>query len=251
MPSIWNGFDTNPHTLPDACAVCAGAIGGNFLRLPCGHGGPESYPLHVECMIRSLMPVERGTPQQAPRCPICRGGIDTETLTEVADYIRQDKLVTFPSEDGIAISQPLCQTPEQKASFLSLITTAHEAIHGGELEPSDQETSPAYYDHLSQIAEELINSINNSIEEHNYTLEEIDQKMLEIQDLDAHLLERSGRIALLDHVGWAIAGGDFGEIYDRLVSLRTQLERSREQLTEEREQKQREAEEQDHAHHFA
>ncbi|NKD86281.1 E3 ubiquitin protein ligase [Haematospirillum jordaniae] len=250
MPSIWNGFDTNPHTLPDTCVVCAGAIGGSFLRLPCGHGGPESYPLHVECMIRSLVPVT-GTTAQAPRCPICRGGIDTETLTEVADYIRQDKLVTFPSEDDIAISQPPCQSVEQRRDFLSLLIEAHEVIPGGILEPEGQETNPAYYDHLSQTAEELINSINNSIEEHTYTLEEIDQKILEVQDLDAHLIERSGRIALLDHAGWAIAGGDFGEIYNRLSGIRTQLQESRERLTKEREQKQHEAEEQGHAHHFA
>ncbi|AMW35936.1 hypothetical protein HEQ62_09900 [Haematospirillum jordaniae] len=201
-------------------------------------------------MIRALVPIE-STTAQAPRCPICRGGIDTETLTEVADYIRQDKLVTFPSEDDIAISQPPCQTAEQRARFLSLVTAAYEAIHGGELEPSDQEASPAYYDYLSQIAEELINSINNSVEEHTYTLEEIDQKILEIQDLDAHLMERSGRIALLDHAGWAIAGGNFEEIYNRLSGIRTQLQESRERLTKEREQKQHKAEEQGHAHHFA
>lgn len=247
MKSIWSGFDTNPHTLANDCAICLGANGGDFLKLPCGHGSAGLYPMHVGCTIQSFAPVEGGK-ATAPHCPVCRTPIDIKTLTRIADYIRQNKVVAFPDENDVRQEQPLCSAPEQKTAFLNLVRDAHEAIPGGSIEMEYDEDDPQYYEHMIAEADQLIDRIREETEEHTYSLEEIDQARQELEKIEDRIISTSGRIALLDHTGWALEK-DLGEIYESLLEARTHLQEADNRLREEREKKQRE-EERDHASHL-
>lgn len=247
MKSIWNGFDTNPHTLANGCAICSGAAGGDFLKLPCGHGSADLYPMHVSCIIQSLAPIE-GDQATPPRCPVCRAPIDMKTLAGLADYITQNKAVTFPDENGIRREEPLCPAPEQKKAFLDLVVNAHEAIPGGSIEMEDHEDRAEYYDSMIAEADQLIDRIREGTEEHIYSLEDLDQAGQELEAIKNRITSVSGRVALLDHSSWAIIGADFGEIYEKLLMALRRLQEIDDRLRKEREEKQREEEHRHKAH---
>ena len=95
---IWNGFASKPHVLPQACVICAGEIGGEFIQFACGHGGIDQDPLHVACAVESFNPPDPDAPQPA-RCPLCREEVDQDTLAILADYVQRNAVVAFPNDD--------------------------------------------------------------------------------------------------------------------------------------------------------
>lgn len=173
-----------------------------------------------------------------------------ETLTGLADYITQNKVVAFADEDGNRREEPLCPEPEQKTAFLDLVMHAHEAIPGGSVEMEDHEGHAQYYDSVIAEADQIIDRIRERTEEHTYSLEDLDQAGQELEGIQNRITSVSGRVALLDHSGWAIVGADFGEIYEKLLMALSRLQEIDDRLRKEREEKQHE-EEHDHIAHVS
>lgn len=80
-----------------------------FFTLSCGHGASGQGPLHVKCLIQSFAPVDADHPMP-PRCPLCRAGVDQETLGELVRSVRRNAVVDFPDEHGQHQQERLCAT---------------------------------------------------------------------------------------------------------------------------------------------
>lgn len=250
MKKIWNGFDTDPHTLPDNCIVCMGGVTGDFLALPCGHGAPGDYPIHVECAIRSFEPAVDDA-KIPPRCPACRTTVDADTLMEVTNYVTQNSVISFPDNDDLRQEKNIYDTDADKIKLLSIISNAHDYIPNVDtLEPTNDELSLKYYEDMMIEAERMDRDIRSRIEEHEYTLEDMEQKEQDIGFMKRQIENASGRLALFAHHNWVFFEFDFTDLYARLVESKNSLEATGKNLREQREEKQKE-EEEEHRHHHA
>lgn len=258
MKKIWNGVDVTPNVLPRDCGVCYGAYGGEFSALPCGHGVPESYPLHVGCVVRSLDAALEE--EREPSCPICRSPIDDETLNRLADCIRRNQEVTFPGDDGTLQKERLWESEAEQKKLVDIMVRVREKIDPShaEVQPEDGEYSEAHYRPLIEEAHELAQDIERGLAERAYTLEEMQEKQEQLDGLEDRLSVSAGKVAQYDALGWADAADEatahllppsFSEIYTMLLNERESLEGTEARLRQEKEEMmRREEEERNHMH---
>ncbi|NKD86282.1 hypothetical protein HEQ63_08820 [Haematospirillum jordaniae] len=249
MKRIWNGSETDPHTRPGECAICMGGSGGEFLRLTCGHGAPDLYPIHVTCAVLSFStPVDDY--KLPPRCPICRATVDTDTLLEVANYVQQNKIITFPDDNDEEAEQSVYQSEEERGTLMSIISDAHDMVPDAEiLDPTNEELSLKYYQDMINEVESMTHEIQSGIEERLYTLEDLEQKEQDISFVEEKIDRISGRLSLFSHHNWVFFEFRFDELYRRLMESKEKLVETTKKIRMEREEKQRE-EEEEHRHHL-
>ncbi|NKD77290.1 hypothetical protein HEQ60_05885 [Haematospirillum sp. H1815] len=249
MKRIWNGFDTDPHTPPDECTICMGGSGGEFLRLPCGHGAPNLYPIHVTCAVLSF-PTPEDDYKLPPRCPVCRTTVDTDTLLEVANYVQQNKIITFPDDNDAAVEQSVYQSEEEGGTLMSILSDAHDMVPDAQiLDPTNEELSLKYYQDMINEAENMTQEIQSGIEERSYTLEDLEQKENDIDFIEDKIDKMSGRLSLFAHHNWIFFEFKFNELYARLLGSKEKLVETSKKIRMEREEKQRE-EEEEHRHNL-
>ena len=207
MNDIWNGFSSTPHTLPDACLICAGAQGGDFMQLPCGHGGPEQDPMHVKCVITSFQPADPHDPQP-PRCSICRTNVNSETLTELADYIGQGTVASYPVDYGKTKQERIYKDAAEGIQLIRAVTKAQRRLPGdSEIQPTDNERHTAHWEDAIHEMDERLQTLWGDIAEERYTPAEFEQKQAEFDALTQEILVLSGRATLFENNA-AIFGED-------------------------------------------
>ena len=228
MKIIWNGFETEPHTLPKNCAICLGSFDGEFVRLPCSHGAPDRDPLHIRCVIEALN--SGPGPLQSPRCPICRKAIDERTISRISGYVHRNKCVEFPDDDDVKQKKPVCETEQdQKILLMRTLVGAASSDEQSDLNTSSDEKIRQVLDHAEQFAEQ----IRPSLECHTYTLEDLIEKERELEKLEEDLSVYIGRGAQMERMG----GGLFPEFRDALaplLSVRQQIEDLEERIQQEK-----------------
>ena len=232
MGKIWSGFDTTPPTLPKACVVCLGCVGGDFIRLGCSHGGADCSPIHVSCLVRNFA-VSDPTNPQLPWCPVCRTQIDSDTLSQLAGYVRQHRCVKFPGDAGT--DEEVHTSDVEREKLLKFIVDAEERCLGHDIEPTPDENRRQYYDDLMSRAESLAGTLRKGVEEGTLTREDMDQGLRDLGEVEQRLSVCAGRVALLDHLDWAIQGSSLSEIHDQLVRVRQEIEDVRHSVRKQRE----------------
>lgn len=247
MKIVWNGFDTDPHTLPKECAICLGATGGEFVVLPCGHGSRSNYPLHVKCIIQSLSPVDPDEPTP-PRCPVCRTTIDKDTLSRLAGYILRDDVVAFPDDNDVSQEEKPLENKQEGYQLLNKIVNVHvDSPEGEAITPSDDELRTDYYDFLVQHAEQVANRVQGSLNDRDLTPDDFDARQLELDDMENQLELRFGRVALLGQSASNLERENFfAQIEGRLHRGRQSVKRAEQLLCDARVRRRQEEEERRH-----
>lgn len=245
MKKVWNGFDTNPNTLPEQCAICLGGFGGEFIVLSCGHGSVDRYPLHVGCVIRTLTALDAGN-SQAARCPVCRESIDNDTLLRLAYCTRRNQLITFPDDNNTTKNEHLWQNENEQKKFLRLLLKAQERNHTGQIvEPTGEEYEERRYAPLIGEARILAQNIEQGLDGHIFSLEDIDEVQGKLKDIEHRISISAGKVALYEKAGWVSNDSrnpSFSELYERLVEVHEPLEKMGRRLCEMREKMLREEE---------
>lgn len=207
MHEIWNGFSSAPYTLPDACLICAGSQGGDFIKLPCTHGGPEQGPMHVKCFITSLIPADPHDPQP-PRCPIGREPVNREILNELAHYVSQGAVVSYPADHGQTKQVRIYKDAAEGIQLIRAVMKAQRRLPGGgEIQPTDDERHTAHWEDRIDELDERLQTLWGDIAEERYSPAEFEQQQSEFDALTHEILVLSGRITLFENNA-AIFGED-------------------------------------------
>lgn len=220
---IWNGFDTKPHVLPQACVICAGDVGGEFIQFACGHGGIDQDPLHVACAVESFNPPDPDAPQPA-RCPLCREEVDQDMLAILADYVQRNAVVAFPNDTDQRQRESICETLFDQEQLMQVLVEARERCTSKEqFAPSEQEYTDSHYKSLLQEASTLAEQVEDSVEERAYTREELQEKLSEIDALNQRIAVCAGRAAQFECAGWP-RQPSFEDMHDRLTVAQYRLQ---------------------------
>ena len=230
MKTIWNGFDTTPNILPESCGACLGSYGGDFIVLPCGHGQPSQVPLHVGCVVRSIATWLDTSYIPTPSCPICRKSMDSTTLNLLADRAYQNRLISFPGEDGKPQKGRICANEQERKRFVQALAGA---VRNGMRPrgPTEEEYETSHYTPLIKEALDLVHEIRTTQEGHHYTLGELEKKQDQIEDIEDRLTDAAGKVAqyaAMNHVreedAWEVHPANpsptFSRLYDLLANAR-------------------------------
>ena len=169
MKTIWSGFDTKPLTKPDACVVCSGHKGGEFVVLNCGHGAAGQGPFHVRCVLDGLeTSVHNG---EAAQCPTCQKAVDTDTLARLAERVVDQRRVKYPGKDGTAQKERLVTWTSEQTDLVDALVKAENLRAGrspiSDFDPSDQEFEDGHYVHMCRKAEQFVDRLSVGIHEKN------------------------------------------------------------------------------------
>lgn len=198
MPNIWNGFSTTPHTLPDAC-FCAGAKGGDFIELSCGHGGPGMDPIHVKCLITSFEPADEQQPQP-PRCHICRASVEQETLAELTNYVRQRTVASFPDAADREQKESIYKNLKEALDLSATLAHAQRLAEGADaIQPTEDERQATYWMGEGDRIRELSENLHGETVGKNLTLEEIKQKQAELRELEGQIISLTNRAVFFEN----------------------------------------------------
>ena len=245
----WNGFQTEPETRPNACVVCFGEKGGDFVTLDCGHGGPGNDPLHVRCALD----VVRGAMKDGAvaQCPVCQDSIREETLSRLADCARRNGDVRYPGDDGMPITGRLFDDPTQQLDAIEGMARAQEIQAERHAVPSADDAHDTTYNQLIETIERLVAEVSWGIEERSYTLEELEEKQGALEELEcravvaAEQMETSSRDPSYAESDRA----QFEEKSKRLLEARERLEKAQQRADQEKEEMgRREEEGEQHVH---
>ena len=197
MTRIWNGLNEDP-ILPDDC-FCAGSNVGDFVELPCGHGGPEQAPMHVKCVISRFVPADENDPQP-PACPMCRGPVDQDALSQLMAYIRQGDVVSFANEAGREQKTRIYGDLEEGLELADTLARARRLADGADaIQPTEEERQPGYWtDERDKINGDFQN-LRFEFEAQKRTPEDLDRVQAELDALKGRLISLSGRATLFEH----------------------------------------------------
>lgn len=252
MKVIWNGIETKPRTCPQECVLCLGQYEGEFIRLECGHGLPNDYPMHVTCTVQAFGANEQIS--QA-RCPICRQGVSDAVLARVSRYLQLNPQIVFPDENGKMKMGKVCEAVEDQKKFLDTLkrVVAPEAQAGHS--SHEDKGSSAYWMRVindwTHSVQEFQTQLGNVLERGQCTQEEVADASAKAAELEEGAAACIKQAEMLERQGYSLSSDpgamSYREIVAHLHELRETFTQSRAALCQREETLRRQEEE--HAHH--
>lgn len=256
MNITWNGSKTAPRTCPQACVLCEGLYGGEFVHLECGHGAQHNYPMHVKCAIRTFGvndPAHGKTPHG--RCPICRKDVSEDVLKHFLGYIRVNIPITFPGEDGRLEQTYICATAEEQKRFLGVLSgaiaakpTPPEPGHP----PREDEDAVTYWSRVMRELASEADAMEEVLNSTQCTREDVAEAYAKMNDIERDVNDCAKQAEELQRKGYVLNpqpdGMSYRDIVVRLRDIEENLRHTHASLRQKEEDLRRQ--EEGHAHHF-